>query len=98
MTPRGRKRKSQTPLNTEWEERGDSSVLGALFLVGLVQQVDEYSLQDLSHAISDTAAFEAMAGAMQEYAHMDALLFASQSRATTFIGVQVGPISAFSLL
>ena len=62
ITPRGRKRKPQILPTVEWGERGDGPVLGALFLVALLGQVDDFRLNDLSETISGTAAFEMPSG------------------------------------
>ena len=62
MTPRARKPKPQAAPLVEWEERGDSPVLGGLFLVGMLGQWPDLQLRDLSTAILNAAVYESNAG------------------------------------
>lgn len=62
MTPRFKKHKTQAALPVEWEERGDSPTLGALFLVGMLGQAADFDLYDLSKESLKASAFEPPSG------------------------------------
>ena len=66
VTPRARKQKQHAVSPSEWEERGDGPVLGALLLAGLLNQTSDFKLDDLSTAIQNAAVYESQLGEISE--------------------------------
>ncbi len=66
VTPRARKQKQQAVSPSEWEERGDGPVLGALLLAGLLDQTSDFKLDDLSTAVRNAAVYESQLGEIRE--------------------------------
>ena len=60
--PSARKQKFQPALHSEWEERGDSPVLGALFLVGILRQEGSFKLHDIGAATLRASQYERASG------------------------------------